>query len=288
MSMKVAFIGTGLMGRPMAARLLAADYQVSVFNRSREKAESLRSAGAEIAPSAAEAIQSAKCLILMLADAAAIRQVIFDSRPRPELKDLTVIQMGTISPAESIAFKDEVREQGGDYLEAPVLGSIPEASAGNLLVMVGGSKIQFDRWSELLQIFSPHPLIIGEVGKASALKLAMNQLIASLTAGFALSLAFVQRHNIEVDLLMKILRQSALYAPTFDKKLDRMLNRDYTRPNFPGKHLLKDVALFHSAAQTVHLQTMVIEAIHRLLEITLEKGYSEGDYSALFEAVNPV
>ena len=286
--MKVAFIGTGLMGRPMAERLLAAGYQVSVFNRSMEKAESLRSAGAEIAPSAAEAIQSANCLILMLADAAAIRQVIFDSRPRPELKNLTVIQMGTISPSESIAFQDEVRGQGGDYLEAPVLGSIPEASAGNLLVMVGGSKIQFDRWSELLQIFSPHPLIIGEVGKASALKLAMNQLIASLTAGFALSLAFVQRHNIEVDLLMKILRQSALYAPTFDKKLDRMLNRDYTRPNFPGKHLLKDVALFHSAAQTVHLQTMVIEAIHRLLEITLEKGYSEGDYSALFEAVNPV
>ena len=286
--MKVAFIGAGLMGRPMAERLLAAGYQVSVFNRSMEKAESLRSAGAEIAPSAARAIQSAHCLILMLADAAAIRQVIFDSRPRPELKNLTVIQMGTISPSESIAFQDEVRGQGGDYLEAPVLGSIPEASAGNLLVMVGGSKIQFDRWSELLQIFSPHPLIIGEVGKASALKLAMNQLIASLTAGFALSLAFVQRHNIEVDLFMKILRQSALYAPTFDKKLDRMLNRDYTRPNFPGKYLLKDVALFHSAAQTVHLQTMVIEAIHRLLEITLEKGYSEGDYSALFEAVNPV
>ena len=288
MSMKVAFIGTGLMGRPMAERLLAADYQVSVFNRSMEKAESLRSAGAEIAPSAAEAIQSANCLILMLADAAAIRQVVFDSNPRPELKDLTVIQMGTISPSESIAFQEEVREQGGDYLEAPVLGSIPEASAGNLLVMVGGSKVQFDRWSDLLHIFGPHPLIIGEVGKASALKLAMNQLIASLTAGFALSLGFVQRYDIAVDLFMKILRQSALYAPTFDKKLERMLKRDYTRPNFPSKHLFKDVALFRIAAQTVNLETIGIEAIHRLLEITLEKGYSEGDYSALFEAVNPV
>ena len=142
--MKVAFIGTGLMGRPMAERLLGAGYQVSVFNRSREKAESLRSAGAEISPSVAEAVQSANCLILMLADAAAIRQVIFDSRPRPELKGRTVIQMSTISPSESIAFQEEVRVQGGDYLEAPVLGSIPEASAGNLLVMVGGSKIQFD------------------------------------------------------------------------------------------------------------------------------------------------
>ena len=286
--MNVALIGTGLMGRAMAERLLAAGHQLSVFNRSKDKAESLRSAGAEIAASAAEAIQSAICVILTLADAAAIRQVILEGTPRPKLKERTVIQMGTIAPSESIGFKDEVRVQGGDYLEAPVLGSIPEASAGNLLVMVGGSKKQLDRWSDLLQIFGPHPLMIGEVGKASALKLAMNQLIASLTAGFALSLAFVQRHNIEVDLFMKILRQSALYAPTFDKKLDRMLNRDYTRPNFPGKHLLKDVALFHSAAQTVNLETIGMEGIHRLLEITLEKGYSEGDYSALFEAVNPV
>jgi len=286
--MKVAFIGTGLMGRPMAERLLAAGYQVSVFNRSREKAELLRSAGAQIAGVAAEAIQSAQCVMLMLSDAAAIRQVLLNSKPRPELNGRTVIQLGTISPSESIDFRREVRQRGGDYLEAPVLGSIPETTAGNLLVMVGGSKSQFDRWSDLLQILGPQPLLIGEVGKASALKLAMNQLIASLTAGFALSLGFLQRYEIEVDVFMQILRQSALYAPTFDKKLARMLKRDYTRPNFPSKHLFKDVALFHAAAQTVNLETIGIEAINRLLEITLEKGYADGDYSALFEAVNPL
>ena len=286
--MNVALIGTGLMGRAMAERLLAAGHQLSVFNRSKDKAESLRSAGAEIAASAAEAIQSAICVILTLADAAAIRQVILEGTPRPKLKERTVIQMGTIAPSESIGFKDEVRVQGGDYLEAPVLGSIPEATAGNLLVMVGGSKAQFDRWSDFLQILGPKPLIIGEVGRASALKLPMNQLIASLTAGFALSLGFVQKYEIDVGLFMRILRQSALYAPTFDKKLKRMLNRNYTRPNFPGKHLVKDVALFHTAAQSVNLETIGIEAIRRLLEITLEKGYADGDYSALFEAVNPV
>lgn len=286
--MKVAFIGTGLMGRPMAERLLAAGYQVSVFNRSREKAEALRSATAEIAVSAAEAIQSANCVILMLADAAAIREVIFDSEQKTELRDRTVIQMGTISPSESIDFQNEVRAQGGDYLEAPVLGSIPEATAGNLLVMVGGSKSQFDRWSGLLQIFGPQPLIIGEVGKASALKLAMNQLIASLTAGFALSLGFVQRYEIEVELFMKILRQSALYAPTFDKKLERMLNRDYTRPNFPGKHLAKDLRLFHTEAEGLHLELSAIEGLVHILALTLKKGFAESDYSALYEVVSPL
>jgi 3-hydroxyisobutyrate dehydrogenase len=200
----------------------------------------------------------------------------------------TVIQMGTISPSESIHFQNEVRARGGDYLEAPVLGSIPEASAGKLLIMVGASKPQFDKWSNLLECFGSEPLLIGEVGKAAAVKLALNQLIASLTAGFASSLGLVQSLGIEAGLFMKILRRSALYAPIFDKKLELMLDRDYGTGNFPSKHLLKDVALFHAAAQTVNQETIGIEAIHRLLEITLEKGYADGDYSALFEAVSPL
>jgi 3-hydroxyisobutyrate dehydrogenase len=286
-NMKVALIGTGLMGRPMGERVLAAGYHLTVFNRSREKAELLRSSGAEIAATAAEAIGSAECVLLMLADGIAIREVLLDENPKPDLGQRTVIQMGTISPTESIGFHKVVLERGGDYLEAPVLGSIPEASAGKLLIMVGASKPQFDKWSTLLECFGSEPLLIGEVGKAAAVKLALNQLIASLTVGFASSLGLVQSLGIEAGLFMKILRQSALYAPIFDKKLQLMLDRDYGIGNFPSKHLFKDVALFSAAAQTVNLETIGIEAIHRLLEITLEKGYADGDYSALFEAVSP-
>ena len=286
--MKVALIGTGLMGRPMGERVLAAGYHLTVFNRSREKAEPLRSSGAEIAATAAEAIGSAECVLLMLADGVAIREVLFNENPKPDLGQRTVIQMGTISPTESIGFHKEVLERGGDYLEAPVLGSIPEASAGKLLIMVGASKPQFDKWSTLLECFGSEPLLIGEVGKAAAVKLALNQLIASLTVGFASSLGLVQSLGIEAGLFMQILRRSALHAPIFDKKLQLMLDRDYGIGNFPSKHLFKDVALFSAAAQTVNLETIGIEAIHRLLEITLEKGYADGDYSALFEAVNPL
>ena len=285
--MKVTLIGTGLMGSPMGERVLAAGYHLTVFNRSREKAESLRSSGAEIAATAAEAINSAECVILMLADGVAIREVLFNEDPKPDLGRRTVIQMGTISPADSLAIEKKVLGQGGEYLEAPVLGSIPEASAGKLLIMVGASQQQFDKWLTLLECFGSKPLLIGEVGKAAAVKLALNQLIASLTVGFASSLGLVQSLGIEVELFMKILRRSALHAPIFDKKLMFMLDRDYGIGNFPSKHLLKDVALFSAAAQTANLETIGIEAIHRLLEITLEKGYSDGDYSALFEAVSP-
>jgi len=287
-NMKVALIGTGLMGRPMAERVLALGYQVVVFNRSRNKAEPLRTSGALIVASAAEAIAAAECVILMLTDGKAIREVLFSSEPTPDLKGRTVIQMGTISPTESIGFHKEVRERGGDYFEAPVLGSIPEAKAGSLLVMMGASPVQFARWYTFLQCFGPEPLLVGEVGKAAALKLALNQLIASQTAGFAMSLSFVQQQGVKVDLFMKIVRQSALYAATFDKKLERMLNRDYANPNFPTKHLLKDVKLFRDEAETVNLELRAIEGIYDLLALTLDKGFVEDDYSALFEAVRPL
>ena len=286
--MKVALIGTGRMGRPMAERAMAFGHQLVVFNRSPNKAEPLRSSGALIAASAAEAIDSAQCLILMLADGAAIREVLFNSEPTADLHDRTVIQMGTISPADSVALEKKVLGLGGEYLEAPVLGSIPEATTGKLLIMVGASNQQFDQWSTLLECFGSEPVLIGGVGKAAAVKLALNQLIASLTVGLASSLGLVQNLGIETELFMKILRRSPLYAPIFDKKLKLMLDRNYGIGNFPTKHLFKDVALFNSAAQSVNLETIGIEAIRRLLEITLEKGYGEGDYSALFEAVNPV
>jgi 3-hydroxyisobutyrate dehydrogenase len=272
----------------MGERVLAAGYHLTVFNRSRDKAERLRSSGAEIAATAAGAIGSAECVLLMLTDGVAIREVLFNENPKPDLGQRTVIQMGTISPTESIGFHKEVLERGGDYFEAPVLGSIPEARAGSLLVMMGASHVQSERWSTFLQCFGPEPLLVGEVGKAAALKLALNQLIASLTAGFAMSLGFVQRQGVEMNLFMKIVRQSALYAATFDKKLERMLNRDYANPNFPTKHLLKDVGLFRDEAEAVNLELRAIEGIRDLLALTLDKGFVDDDYSALFEAVSPL
>jgi 3-hydroxyisobutyrate dehydrogenase len=195
--------------------------------------------------------------------------------------------MGTIAPTDSRAIRDEVVAAGGDYLEAPVLGSIPEAKAGKLIVMVGGSPEQFQRWSELLQNFGSEPLLIGSVGAAAAVKLALNQLIGSLTAAFALSLGFVQRQGADVDLFMQILRDSALYAPTFDKKLQRMLNRNYSNPNFPTKHLMKDTELFIAEAKSVDLNVSSIEGVRNILEMALNRAFSEDDYSSLFSTINP-
>ena len=283
----VGFIGTGLMGSPMAERLLAAGFSVIAYNRTQAKLEPLSNTGATIAQSPVEVLQQADCVLLMLTDAAAIQAVLLAPDTQAVLSGRTIIQMGTIAPDESCAIAAAVEAVGGDYLEAPVLGSIPEAQAGKLIVMVGSSPEQFQRWSQLLQQLGPEPLLIGEVGKAAALKLALNQLISSLTTAFALSLGFVMRQGVDVETFMSILRDSALYAPTFDKKLQRMVERNYDNPNFPTKHLLKDTNLFLGAAQAAGLNVSSLEGVRAILEAAQQMNLAEEDYSALFSAVNP-
>ncbi len=283
--MKTALMGAGLMGAPMARRLLEMGHDVIVYNRSRNKTDVLARNGMAVAGTPAEAIESAECVLLTLSDLVAIRAVLFTESASQALKGRVVIQMGTIGPEQSRRLLSEVDSLGGSYLEAPVLGSIPEAKAGRLIVMVGGTPEQFASYRELLQSFGPNPVLIGPVGQAAAVKLALNQLIASLTGAFSLSLGFVQRQGVEVDAFMDILRESALYAPTFDKKLSRMLAHHYTGPNFPTKHLAKDVDLFLSESRTLGLDTRLLEGLRQAVESAIRKGLADDDYSALFEGI---
>ncbi|MEJ1932123.1 NAD(P)-dependent oxidoreductase [Nostoc sp. NIES-2111] len=283
--MKVAFLGTGLMGLPMAQRLLAANIEVVAYNRTPEKLAPLKAAGAEVVTHPRYAIREAECVILMLTNAAAIYHVLLSDTSWRTLEGRTIIQMGTITSTQSQEIRDSVIGGGGEYIEAPVLGSIPEAEAGTLTVMVGAEPQQYERCLDLLKNFGPEPLLIGPVGTASGLKLALNQLIASLTTSFALSLAFVQRQNIDVNKFMQILRGSALYAPTFDKKLQRMLDGDYSNPNFPTKHLLKDTDLFISEAQYLGLDLSSIETVQRILQTTMKMSFANEDYSSIFSII---
>lgn len=280
---KIAVLGMGLMGKPMTLRLAEANIPVIAYNRTPAKLESLKEANVPITTKIQEALEFANCLILMLADFRAIQEVIFSSDAN--LTGKTIIQMATIAPDESQKLLTEVEARGGEYLEAPVLGSIPEAKTGELLVMVGATSSLFAKWEGLLKNYSPNPLLIGEVGKASALKLALNQMIAGLTATFALSLSFLQQQEVNIEIFMDILRSSALYAPTFDKKLSRMLDRNYDNPNFPTKHLEKDINLFLASSQNLDLNTEGLEGISLIVLSAIKKGFAEVDYSALMEGI---
>jgi len=284
--MNIALLGTGLLGQAVAERLHATGHTLSVYNRSPEKTIALHQRGIGIAPNPAAALTTADVVLLLLSDATAIRALLFDPAASLAIRGRTIIQMGTIGPSESCAMQQDIDRLGGQYLEAPVLGSIAEAKAGTLLIMVGATPDHYTQWSPLLRSLGSDVRLIGPVGNAAVLKLALNQLIAAEMAAFALSLGLVRRAGVDVENFMAVLRKSALHAPMFDKKLPRLMERNYQQPNFSTRHLLKDVELALSAAETAHLSTDGLRGIRTLITDTLALGLGDVDYSALYEKID--
>ena len=149
--------------------------------------------------------------------------------------------------------------------------------------MAGGEATVFEAQEPLLSHLYQKPHLVGPVGSGTATKLALNQLIASLTHSFSLSLQLIQKTGVPVETFMAILRPSALYAPTFDKKLQRMLDHKYADSNFSTALLRKDLRLFLEEATTAGLEDQGLTGLLFLLEQAKGTKLDEQDYCALHE-----
>jgi len=273
------------MGQALGERLLEQQQTLVIYNRNANKTVKLAQKGATALNSAQQAVSISDICLLFLSDANAINTVL-DTIESQHLIGKTFIQMGTIAPDESRLLEQRLNQQDCSYLECPVLGSLPEARSGSLILMAAGDRAVFDAVLPLLNQIGNQPKYFGTTGNGSTVKLAMNQLIAGLTSSFALSLALIEKEGVDSDEFMSVVRDSALYAPTFDKKLERMLTRDFANPNFPTKHLAKDTTLFLNIAERLALNTAALEGISDLLQYTLAKGLADTDYSALYAGVH--
>lgn len=311
--MVLGIMGIGLMGRAFARRFAATGLHVNIYNRHYDKVIDLADEGCTVFESSNDFIASCDTIILMASDSAAIKQLLPLEMPAPDtateaasrdatrdateatlqaraltLANKTIIQMATIAPEQSRDLAEKIERCGGRYLEAPVLGSLPEAAAGSLIIMAGGDNTLYHELLPTLKILGNKPRLIGPVGAGSALKLSMNQLIASLTAGFSLSLAYARHNGVDTDLFMDTVRDSALYAKTYDKKLDKYLARDFGTANFSTRHLLKDIRLFIDGAKLSGLDTNALEGIERITSEAVDRGLSSMDYSSIYQVIDPV
>ena len=288
--MDIGIIGIGLMGKAFVERYLAQGFTVRIFNRTHDNIKDLLENGVIVCSTAVELINLSSTIILMVSDADAISNLLQLNKQGDKQEDLqgkTILQMATISPRQSKKIGEAISSCGGHYLEAPVLGSIPEAKTGTLIIMAGGSKDLFEDALTTLQVLGTAPRYIGKTGSAAALKLAMNQLIAALTAGFSLSLGYAIKNGVDTDLFMETVRESALYAKTYDKKLQKYLHRDFGTANFSTQHLLKDIRLFIEDAKAAGLNTDALEGIERITSRTVEDGMELMDYSSIYEVICP-
>ena len=199
--MNVALLGTGLLGQAVADRLQP-QATATAYNRSHEKTASLRQRGIRIAPMPKRPCPVQRWFCFYFGRVGHSLRAVRSRPPAGRITRRTIIQMGTIGPAESRSIQQEIERVGGRYLEAPVLGSIAEAHAGTLLIMVGATPEHYAEYVPLLRSLGSEVHLIGPVGKAAMLKLALNQLIAAEMAAFALSLGLVRREGVAVESFM--------------------------------------------------------------------------------------
>ena len=275
----IALLGTGLLGTAVAQRLLGQGHQLRVWNRTPAKTAGLVDAGASLIGALKGAARGCDTVITVLRDGPCSAEVIAELG---QLDGAVLMGMGTMGIGESRGLERQVQQQGGAYLEAPVLGSKPEALKGTLLVMAGGNEATFLRQQPLLADLSLEPRLMGPVGSGMASKLALNQLIASLTHGFSVALRLIQAADVPAKDFMEVLRPSAVYAPTYDKKLERMLSGHYSNPNFSTALLRKDLALFLRESESLDVNAAGLSSLLGLLD-QANSALDELDYCALHQ-----
>ena len=276
----VALLGTGHLGTAIGQRLLQQGVGLHVWNRTADHSHELIQNGANAIHYLHDLPQTCQQIIAVLRDGPVTKRIV---EHLGSLRNACVIPMGTMGIRESKELAQQVIQQQGKYLEAPVLGSKPQALNGTLLVMAGGETDAFNEQHGLLNHLCQQPIHMGPVGSGAATKLALNQLIASLTHAFSVSLRLIQQSEVDVETFMQILRSSALYAPTFDKKLQRMLDAHYNDPNFSTALLRKDLDLFLNEAITANIHAKGLNSLMELLKESKGSSLDEMDYCSLHE-----
>ncbi len=281
----LALLGTGILGKAMGERLLAQGFSLRAWNRTRSKAQALESRGARVFATPAEACREARGALVVVADPPALEEVLFG--PQGAAQGLQpgslLLQVSTVSPRANREASKRLAEKGIDFLETPVLGSRNEARTGTLLVMAGGEGKAMKEAGPILGALAKKIVYTGPAGSASVVKLALNQMIACFMGGLGQALVLAETAGIPRETLVEVLQVSALWAPMLEKKLASTLaTGKFQDPNFPLRHLLKDLRLAEELAEELEKNLPLASAARGLLEEAVKNGLGDLDYSALY------
>jgi 2-hydroxy-3-oxopropionate reductase len=277
----IAFLGTGLMGEPMAARLIAAGFPLTIWNRTRDKAEQLLVSGARWADSPAQAVRGANIVIAMLTDAPAVRSVLFDSGAAEAMaRGTIVIDMSTTSPPVARECSAKLEPRGIHYVDAPVSGGTRGATAGTLAIMAGGDA---EIVARLAPIFAPMGTgrRVGPVGSGQLCKLA-NQLIVAVTIGaVSEALVLAEKGGADPAAVREALRGGFADSRILNEHGQRMLARDF-KPGGTVNNQIKDLKAIEAFAAETGVSLPLLTAVHQVFNNLRANFGGDLDHSSLF------
>jgi 3-hydroxyisobutyrate dehydrogenase len=286
MGQNVAVLGLGTMGSGMAQNLLKAGHAVTVYNRTPAKAEALRTAGARVGATPAEAARGAQVVIAMLADDQASREVWLgsDGALGAAGAGAVLIESSTVSPAWVSDLAAAANERGLEFLDAPVTGSRTQAAAGQLSFLVGGTDAGVAKATPVLQAMSREIVHLGAVGSGAKLKLINNFLCGVQIASLAEGLTWIERSGLDRDKALAVLKSGAPGSPLLGAISARMENRNY-EVNFLLRLMAKDLSYAETEAAHIGVELSTAQVARGLFDKAIAAGYGEADMSSVIEPV---
>jgi len=282
--MKIGFIGTGLMGFPMAKNLLDKSFDLNAFSRTIEKTKPLEKFGAKISNSLSEAVKNADVVITMLTDDDSVEKVLSDQGFQENLKKGSiVVDMSSIKPKIAIKYGNILKNKGINFLDAPVSGGTIGAEQATLAIMVGGDQKVFDQIKDVLKVMG-NPTLVGPIGSGQVSKLA-NQIIVGVTIGaVAEAITLCEKAGVDGNKFIKALAGGFADGKILQNHGKRMIDKDFSPKGKVSTHL-KDMNNILECAGDFNTTLPISNLIKDMFKSLVENGNDNDDHSALYKEI---
>jgi len=279
---RVGFVGIGIMGSRMAARLLAAGHEVTVWNRTPEKAAKLVESGAILAASPALAAEGKDICFTNMADGAALKAVCLgpDGVLRADPLPALLVDMGTVGPAESAEIAAAADAQGLGYLRSPVSGSTVLAEAGKLTILASGEQATYDAADPYLAELGEVRYYVGTGEAARVLKLVLNMMVSTQVQILAEGVVLGEKAGLDWDKMIEVISNSVVASPLVKYKAGPLTARNYN-PAFLLGLMIKDLDLALATAAEAGVELPTTRAVRQFYVQAAEAGHAEKDFSAV-------
>ena len=291
---RIGFLGMGLMGSRMALTLARKGFQVSVWNRTRARAEAVAlqslpptsATPIRVVDSPAQLAAGVDVVCSCVADPAALREVY--AGPAGALEGARAgqlfIDFSTVAPADTLALEAACRARGVDFVESPVTGSRAGAEKGTLVLMVGATEAALARARPVLSAVGERTVHCGPVGAGSQVKLAGNALLATMLEGLSEAMLVTQRAGIDPRIFLEVVQASGYRSPYFDFKGKALLARDWDT-HFAVDLMFKDLSLFQASAARLHVPVPAVGVVREVYALARAQGQGDKDITAVVTAL---
>ena len=287
--MKIGIIGVGMLGEAVALNLLNLGFQVSVYNRTKEKVSKVEKNGAKVMNSPKLVADNSELIIIIVKDAIAVKDVSFGKNGiiKSKNKNLIVADMSTIDSTESKDIANEFQKNHIQKLEIPVMGGPNVAITGELVMMASGQKTSFDYCKTVFDKIANKIFFLGEQGIANSIKLAMNLQITMLALSLSEGITLVKKSNVDPKIFLEVLNSTYFKTGMSENKAFKMIEGNYN-PTFTLANLKKDITTMTNTAKKLGIELPMINKAEELYKNAINEGLGDLDYTGIIEYIKKI